>query len=45
MIVQSELVANEALPPQQPSDPRVAAVLDDPLQAEEHDCERAPARC
>ncbi|WP_327039015.1 glycoside hydrolase family 65 protein [Micromonospora maris] len=34
LIVQSELVANEALPPQS-RDPRVAAVLESPLQAEE----------
>ncbi|MDG4833752.1 glycoside hydrolase family 65 protein [Solwaraspora sp. WMMD1047] len=35
LIVQSELVANEELPPQS-KDPRVAAVLESPLQAEEH---------
>jgi alpha,alpha-trehalose phosphorylase len=35
LIVQSELVANEQLPPQS-KDPRVAAVLEAPLQAEEH---------
>jgi alpha,alpha-trehalose phosphorylase len=35
VIVQSELVANEVLPPQS-RDPRVAAVLESPLQAEEH---------
>ena len=35
IIVQSELVANEALPPQS-RDPRVAAVLESPLEAEEH---------
>lgn len=34
LIVQSELVANEELPPQS-KDPRVAAVLESPLQAEE----------
>ncbi|MGK5520467.1 glycoside hydrolase family 65 protein, partial [Micromonospora sp. URMC 107] len=34
LILQSELVANEALPPQS-RDPRVAAVLESPLQAEE----------
>ncbi|MBO4208790.1 glycoside hydrolase family 65 protein [Micromonospora echinofusca] len=34
VIVQSELVANEALPPQS-RDPRVAAVLESPLQPEE----------
>ncbi|GAA1742407.1 glycoside hydrolase family 65 protein [Luedemannella helvata] len=35
LIVQSELVANEQLPPTR-KDPRVAAVLDAPLAAEEH---------
>jgi len=35
LIVQSELVANEQLPTQS-RDPRVAAVLESPLQAEEH---------
>jgi alpha,alpha-trehalose phosphorylase len=35
LIVQSELVANEKLPPQS-RDPRVAAVLESPLQSEEH---------
>ncbi len=35
LIVQSELVANEQLPAQS-KDPRVAAVLESPLQAEEH---------
>src|SRR6478752_6121890 len=34
LILQSELVANEQLPPMS-KDPRVAAVLDHPLQAEE----------
>ncbi|MEG3633198.1 glycoside hydrolase family 65 protein [Micromonospora palythoicola] len=34
LIIQSELVANETLPPQS-RDPRVAAVLESPLQAEE----------
>ncbi len=34
LIVQSELVANETLPPQS-RDPRVAAVLESPLEAEE----------
>ncbi|MGC4893747.1 glycoside hydrolase family 65 protein [Micromonospora sp. DT31] len=34
LILQSELVANESLPPQS-RDPRVAAVLESPLQAEE----------
>ncbi len=36
LVVQSELVANEAAP-QRSGDPRVAAVLDDPLAAIEHD--------
>ncbi|MEV4630422.1 glycoside hydrolase family 65 protein [Micromonospora sp. NPDC049523] len=35
LIVQSELVANEVLPAQS-KDPRVAAVLESPLQSEEH---------
>ncbi|GIG90788.1 glycoside hydrolase family 65 protein [Plantactinospora endophytica] len=35
LIVQSELVANEQLPAQS-RDPRVAAVLESPLQSEEH---------
>ncbi|MFY1673522.1 glycoside hydrolase family 65 protein [Plantactinospora sp. WMMB334] len=35
LIIQSELVANEQLPTQS-RDPRVAAVLESPLQAEEH---------
>ncbi len=35
LIVQSELVANEALPPRK-KDPRVAAALECPLVAEEH---------
>jgi alpha,alpha-trehalose phosphorylase len=35
LIVQSELVANEVLPAQS-RDPRVAAVLESPLEAEEH---------
>ena len=34
LIIQSELVANETLPPQS-NDPRVAAVLESPLEAEE----------
>ncbi|HEY0641670.1 MAG TPA: glycosyl hydrolase family 65 protein [Pseudonocardiaceae bacterium] len=34
IVVQSELVANEALPPQDP-DPRAAAALDKPLRAED----------
>ncbi|MHB1487713.1 MAG: glycoside hydrolase family 65 protein, partial [Acidimicrobiales bacterium] len=40
VVVQSELVANEALPP--PSgDPRVSAVLKAPLEGEEHSCGNA----
>jgi alpha,alpha-trehalose phosphorylase len=35
LVVQSELVTNEQLPPQD-ADPRVAAVLDAPLQSQEH---------
>ncbi len=35
VVVQSELVANEELP-RQSGDPRVAAMLENPLQAEEH---------
>jgi alpha,alpha-trehalose phosphorylase len=35
IVVQSELVANEVLPPQS-ADPRTAAVLESPLQIEEH---------
>ena len=42
LIVQSELVANEELPPQS-KDPRVAAVLEAPLQAEEHLSQEAGA--
>nr|MDT0660209.1 glycoside hydrolase family 65 protein [Micromonospora sp. DSM 115978] len=42
LIVQSELVANEELPPQS-RDPRVAAVLESPLQAEEHQAQEAGA--
>jgi len=38
MIVQSELVANEATP-HLTNDPRVSAVLDNPLEAVEHDVE------
>lgn len=34
-VVQSELVANEALPPQR-KDPRVGAALESPLESEEH---------
>ncbi|HWG64225.1 MAG TPA: glycosyl hydrolase family 65 protein [Streptosporangiaceae bacterium] len=36
VVLQSELVANEQLPPSD-GDPRVAAVLEAPLQAEDHD--------
>ena len=36
VVVQSELVANEQLPPQDVDDPRVVAVLESPLQAEDH---------
>ena len=39
VVVQSELVANEALP-RLSGDPRVAAVLENPLVAEEHATER-----
>ena len=35
IVVQSELVANEAMPPQS-ADPRAAAVLERPLEIEEH---------
>src|SRR5438874_3288950 len=35
IVVQSELVANEALPPQS-KDPRVGAALESPLECEEH---------
>jgi alpha,alpha-trehalose phosphorylase len=35
LILQSELVANEEMPPMR-GDPRVAAVLEQPLEAEEH---------
>ncbi|MDT7545925.1 MAG: alpha,alpha-trehalose phosphorylase, partial [Actinomycetota bacterium] len=35
IVVQSELVANEQLPPPKAGDPRVAAALDHPLEAEE----------
>ncbi len=37
IVLQSELVANEALPPAS-ADPRTAAVLDSPLEPIEHDC-------
>ena len=36
IIVQSELVANEELPPAMSGDPRVAAILGNPLQPVEH---------
>jgi alpha,alpha-trehalose phosphorylase len=36
VIVQSELVANEELPPAMSGDPRVAAMLESPLQPAEH---------
>jgi len=42
VVVQSELVANEALPASS-SDPRVSAVLESPLQPEEHGCRDAQA--
>ena len=35
VVVQSELVANEALPPRPAEDPRVSAVLEGPLEPEE----------
>jgi alpha,alpha-trehalose phosphorylase len=37
IVLQSELVANEQLPPMS-GDPRAAAVLEAPLAAEEHEC-------
>ncbi len=37
VVLQSELVANEALPPAS-GDPRVSAILDAPLRSEEHGC-------
>ena len=40
VVVQSELIANEALPPAG-SDPRVAAMLDAPLRSEQHGCRSA----
>jgi alpha,alpha-trehalose phosphorylase len=40
VVVQSELVANEALPPAG-GDPRVSAVLEAPLHSESHDCRDA----
>lgn len=42
VVVQSELVANEALPPTS-SDPRVSAVLEAPLRSEFHSCRDAGA--
>jgi alpha,alpha-trehalose phosphorylase len=36
IVVQSELVANEPMPPPKTDDPRVAAALESPLVAEEH---------
>jgi alpha,alpha-trehalose phosphorylase len=42
VVVQSELVTNEALPPAS-ADPRVAAVLEAPLCGEEHACRDAGA--
>src|SRR5579883_1238779 len=38
VVVQSELIANEALPPQS-KDPRVGAALESPLEGEEHQAE------
>ncbi len=35
VVVQSELVANEALPPRPEEDPRVSAMLEEPLEPEE----------
>jgi alpha,alpha-trehalose phosphorylase len=40
VVVQSELVANEQLPPPE-KDPRVAAALTSPLHSEAHSCEQA----
>jgi alpha,alpha-trehalose phosphorylase len=40
IVVQSELVANEALPPQS-KDPRVGAALESPLESEEHQAQDA----
>ncbi len=39
LVVQSELVANEALPARDDDDPRVEAALTDPLMAEQHRCD------
>ena len=45
LVLQSEIVANEELP-QRSKDPRVAAVLENPLVSEEHQCsnDAGPAR-
>jgi len=45
LVLQSEMVTNEELP-QRGKDPRVAAVLENPLAGEEHQCsnDRGPAR-
>jgi alpha,alpha-trehalose phosphorylase len=40
IVVQSELVANEPVPPPTTDDPRVAAALESPLVAEEHSVRR-----
>jgi len=42
LVIQSELVTNEPLPPAS-DDPRVAAVLEAPLRSEEHACDGARA--
>jgi alpha,alpha-trehalose phosphorylase len=42
VVLQSELIANEALPPAT-GDPRVSAVLEAPLRSEEHGCVGAKA--
>ncbi|MCG5433813.1 family 65 glycosyl hydrolase [Mycobacterium sp. MYCO198283] len=38
IVVQSELVANEAMPAAESGDPRVSKVLQSPLVPEDHDC-------
>jgi alpha,alpha-trehalose phosphorylase len=43
IVVQSELVANEQLPPRGDDDPRVEAALHDPLVAEQHRSDEAGA--
>jgi alpha,alpha-trehalose phosphorylase len=45
LVLQSEIVTNEELP-QRGNDPRLAAILEDPLVSEEHQCsnDAAPAR-